>query len=206
MLFMITDYTTSLMVGRNKVRPIMKFGSLAYILEIIVLLFLVPTFKGYGMVVAASIVLPIMLLLFYHKSIADDLNIKFDPRRPIQVVIMALIATVLVAPVPFAILPTSLINDIIILVVTAVLLIIIYPPLLTLTGTMVEKDIGIIKKTSAGIPVAGKILCLLWTTQRDLLGTSAGTPLRHVKYELEVSEQELEPIPDLHLLGVPILT
>ncbi len=161
LLMMVSDYTTSLLVGRNKVKPIMKYGTLAYLIEVVLLLLLVPTLKGYGMVIAASLLLPLTLLLFYHKAIADDLDIRLHIRRPVQVVVMALVATLAVFSIALLVQPVSLANDVAIIVAAAVALVVIYPPLLALTGTMLKKDVEIIKNLSSGIPVAGRLLYLL---------------------------------------------
>ena len=161
MLLMVSDYTTSLLVGRNRVRPVMKYGVLAYLIEVIVLLLLVPTFKGYGMVIAASLVLPMTLLLLYHKAIADHLNIKLHSKRIIRVVLIALASTLIVFPISIFIQPVSLLNDIIIMAITAAALILIFPHLLVITRTMARKDVEIVKKISGGIPKVGKILYYL---------------------------------------------
>jgi uncharacterized RDD family membrane protein YckC len=134
---------------------------LAYLIEVIVLLLLVPTFKGYGMVIAASLVLPMTLLLLYHKAIADHLNIKLHSKRIIRVVLIALASTLIVFPISIFIQPVSLLNDIIIMAITAAALILIYPPLLVITRTMARKDVEIVKKISGGIPKVGKILYYL---------------------------------------------
>jgi O-antigen/teichoic acid export membrane protein len=161
LLMLVSDYTTSLLVGRNKVKPIMKYGTLAYLLEVLLLLLLVPTFKGYGMVVTVSLLLPATLLLFYHRAIAKELGVKLHTRRTMKVVATALAATLLVFLISLLVPPVSLVNDVGIIAAAAAAIIIIYPPLLAATGTMGRKDVEIIKKLSVGIPLAGKVLYLL---------------------------------------------
>ncbi len=161
LLLLISDYTTSLFVGKGKVRSLMNYGIIVSVVELILLAILVPYYKGFGMTFTVSLIVPLLTILIYYSMLPKILGIRLRPGRLGQVLVAALIGVGISLPLLLVFPALALWKTIALVVASGAVLIVAYPPILGLMGAVKKDDLEIIKKVSNGIPIAGLMIRLI---------------------------------------------
>ncbi len=151
LLTVVSNYTYTLLVSRNKVVEIMKYGLAVSAVQMILVLLLVPIFKGLALIAVGSIAAPSMLLAAYLWKANGALGIRLGWRRILGVLAVAMISALFMIPLVLLFSKSSFI----IIVLAAMEQLAIYPVLLSYSGAVNAKDLAIIKRLSSGIPMVG---------------------------------------------------
>jgi O-antigen/teichoic acid export membrane protein len=158
LMLMIADYTTSLFVGKGKVRPLMNYGIIISVAELVLLAILVPIYKGFGMTFTVSLATPLITILLYYSVLPKMLGMRLHPGRLVRVLAAAVIGVAISLPLLLAFPALALWQTIALVVGTVVVLIAAYPPVLGLIGAVRKDDLDVISKVSKGIPIAGAVI------------------------------------------------
>jgi stage V sporulation protein B len=151
------SYASTLLVSAGKVKKVLYYNGIIAIIEFILMLLLVPIFKGIGLVVLLFIVNPLLIdVLFIRKSI-QVFKAKINWRRIFRVVI----ANIIVGFLMYGVLYFINVSYAIILLLAAIGFIALYPPFLGLVGGVTTSDINLIRKVSLNIPLIGSIISRL---------------------------------------------
>lgn len=161
LILMIADYTTSLFIGRGKVRQLMNYGIIISVLELALLLLLIPTYRGYGMTFTVSLAIPLVTLLIYSIGLSRHLGIKIHFGKLLPVLLAALVSVGITAPTLLLSATPSLFGDLGTVIISAVLLLALYPIVLGLAKGVRKNDLKVIREVSGGIPIAGRIIFYL---------------------------------------------
>ena len=151
------SYASTLLVSAGKVKKVLYYNGIIAIVEFILMLLLVPIFKGIGLVVLLFIVNPLLIdVLFIRKSI-QVFKAKINWKRILRVVI----ANLIVGSLMYGVLYYVNVSYAIILLLAAIGFIVLYPPLLGIVGGVTISDINLIRKVSLNIPLIGRIISKL---------------------------------------------
>jgi O-antigen/teichoic acid export membrane protein len=154
---MLASYTATILISKNKVRPLMNYSIIVSVVELVLLVIFVPMFKGIGLAVIASLIAPILSFVLYMRLGEKLIALKLDYNKIGRILVASVITAAIIAPIPFMLRYSSIGT----LLVAAVLLIVIYPQVVTRFGGLNEKDLTVIKSTSKNMPVVGAAFAVL---------------------------------------------
>ncbi len=148
------SYASTLLISAGKVKKVLYYNSVIAIVEFILMLLLVPLFKGIGLIVLLFIVNPLLVdVLFIRKSI-QVFKAKIDWKRILHVVA----ANLIVGFIMYASLYYLNVSYAVVLLLAALGFIALYPPFLGIVGGVTISDINLIRKVSSNIPLIGGII------------------------------------------------
>lgn len=161
LLSIVSDYTMALLIGRDKVRQVMKYGTIAAVVELVLLLALVPLIKGYGLVLTASIITPFITMILYYRTAAKELGVHINAKRIARVTASGLICIAAAVPLLLVVSSGSLVWDIAMVAIAAAEQIILYPIVMVAIRGIGGDDVEIIKRISSGIPILGIAISII---------------------------------------------
>ncbi len=148
------SYASTLLISAGKVRRVLAYNAMIAVIEFALMIILVPTFKGIGLVVLLFVINPLLVdVLFIRKSM-QEFKARINWKRIARVVI----ANVLVGAIVYSGFYFVNVSYALILLFAAISFIILYPIFLGLLGGISMQDIELVKKVSVSIPVLGKAI------------------------------------------------
>ena len=95
MLFwIVAQYTTYFLIGRNLVREVLKYSVMIAIMEFILIFTLIPLFKGFGLVFMAYTITPVVMSCLSVMVARRRLGVVLDTKKLIRVIIAGIISAV----------------------------------------------------------------------------------------------------------------
>ena len=147
-------YATSLLTSANKVKLVLKCSSVIALVQLVFLIALVPTLKGIGAAVQLFIVTPTVTTLVFVYAAKKTLSAEPELGKILRVVVASLISAAFILPLIHLIGA----DYILLLVAAAIEQVLLYPPILAITGAANRKDLGILKQVSGSVPVVSMIM------------------------------------------------
>jgi O-antigen/teichoic acid export membrane protein len=154
---MLASYTATILISKNKVRPLMNYSIIVSVVELVLLVIFVPMFKGIGLAVIASLIAPFLSFILYMRLAEKLIALKLDYNKIGRILVASVITAAIIAPVPFLLRYSSIGT----LAVALVLLVVVYPQVVTRLGGLNDKDLTVIKSTSKNMPVVGSVFAAL---------------------------------------------
>ena len=153
----VSLYTSTLLIGGNKVRELLKNYLALTAVQLISMFVLVPNFKGVGMVVLMFIVTPVASVLLFARELGIALKVKLDLDKPLRIMLAGVISLMVFVPVMIAFDA----QYIALLVGIAIEQLIVYPPVLAMVGGVARDDLDVLKRITGHIPILGMVIALL---------------------------------------------
>ncbi len=150
-------YASTLLISANKVKTVFKYNLLISAVQAILLLALVPLFTGFGLALLIFIIVPAMVSIFFVAKAELIFKMKIETRKIARIVIANLISVAFVVPLMLII--TN--NFILLLIAAMIEQAVIYPIILALSKGIVAKDVDLLKRITAKIPIGGKVLAIM---------------------------------------------
>lgn len=154
LLGLFGTYSYNLMISARKVRNVLKYSAITAALQFALLPVLVPEFKGVGLTVLLFLVPSIILNVLYANGLVRILKVKIKIGKIGRVLLANVISFAFVVAAMF-LLETRFIP---LLVISALLVLLIYPPVLSFVGALEGKDVEIIRKTAGRVPVINPVI------------------------------------------------
>jgi PST family polysaccharide transporter/lipopolysaccharide exporter len=147
-------YASTLLTSANMVKYILKYNAIIAVVQLAALPFIIPIFKGIGLIVLVYVITPILTdALFIWKS-SRLYSLKFDFNKLYR--ISAANAVPMLLLVPLVVLWGG--NYIPLLITGFVEVVIVYPITLARFRGIDKKDVARIRSMSHGIPVVGYVM------------------------------------------------
>lgn len=151
-LGLLGTYSYNLMVSANRVRKVLLYTAITSAIELALLPVLIPYFKGVGLTVLLFIIAPLVGDFLYVFGLHSVFRIGIKPGKISRVIFANAISFVPVWIIGFLIGNTMMIPT---LIISALAVVVIYPPALVLVKGMKESDIEIVKRTTKEVPIIG---------------------------------------------------
>lgn len=152
-IWIVSTYTTMLLIGSNRVRTILKYGLAITAIELALILTVVPHFGGTGLAVILYIITPTITGLLMVRAVKNLFGIRLEVMRLAGVLAAGMISAAFLLPMIFFVH-----NYILILVLGAVEQLIIYPIIVALVGAVGKEELKVLKDATEGIPVMNLII------------------------------------------------
>ncbi|MCL5405071.1 MAG: oligosaccharide flippase family protein [Candidatus Marsarchaeota archaeon] len=151
------SYASTLFVSAGKVKQVMKYNAIIAAAELALMLLFVPLLKGIGLVILLFVVNPLLIdLLFISKSMR-----VFHVRLPWNKIGRIIAANIIVSAILYAVTLAFSSQYIPIVIFGIAGFIVLYPPMVSITGGLKKSDIELLRKVSSGMPVISAILSKL---------------------------------------------
>jgi hypothetical protein len=147
-------YAGSLLISANKVRDMLKYTTVIFLVEMLSIPLLIPSFKGVGLVVIQFFISSILIDIMYLRKIIRDFNVRINIRKHLRV----LAANMAVIPLLLVIMLLSSNNYILMLILSAFAEVLIYPVMLGVLHAVTQSDIDNINKAADGIPLVSNVM------------------------------------------------
>ena len=157
LIWLLGYYASALMISAGKIKEVLKYNVIIFVIELAAVLLLVPRFLGLGLVLAVYFVSYISTSVIFFLGVKKMFSVHLDWSKVGRILLANVVAAAL-AYVPYFLLPTKFIPS---LVLGLAIEICAYPVLLTATGAMTTKDFDHVKSASKTIPVFGGMIRLL---------------------------------------------
>ena len=151
---MLGSYTATILISKNKVRELMKYSLLVSVSELVLLFLFVPVLRGLGLVAIASLFAPLLSFVLYIRLAGRLIGLKLEYGKIMRIFAASLITAAVIAPLPFIFMHSSIIT----LALTIVVLVVVYPPLVSMLNGLTEKDLTVVKGISHTMPGVGLLL------------------------------------------------
>ncbi|EET89816.1 MAG: oligosaccharide flippase family protein [Candidatus Micrarchaeales archaeon] len=157
LIFIAGSYANSLLVSAGRVKEVLKNNLMVSAIEVVLLVLLVPAFKGMGLALLLFIIYPFLIDIFFIRSIRRIFKFSMHVRKVAMIMVADLITMVFIYPLilVFGGMYIPLI------IVSAVVVIIVYPQMAALLGGINKRDIKLIGDTVEKVPVVGLLLGIL---------------------------------------------
>ncbi|MGC8648158.1 MAG: oligosaccharide flippase family protein [Candidatus Micrarchaeia archaeon] len=152
---LIGGYSYNLMISANKVRKVLIYTAITSAIELLLLPLLIPLFKGVGLTVLLFVIAPLASDFLYVYGLRKTFNIGIKPEKISRVILANAISIVPIGIVGLAIGNTMMIPA---LIISAIIIVFVYPPTLVLVKGMKESDMEIVKKATKEVPVVGTVI------------------------------------------------
>lgn len=139
----IYRYGSQLVIGHGKIKIYTIYIISISAIIIVLLLILTPLLKVYGVLLSLFIIGPVLFDLAFLKFMSKELNIKFYTRKPLRMLIAAIIVGLVLIYVA-----VSLHQDKVSVLVNIVITLLLYPPILALLKGIDSEDMKFISKVS----------------------------------------------------------
>lgn len=151
---MMGSYATILMISANKVRKVMKYNGVLFVVQVAVLFLLTYAFKGVGAVTTLFMIAPLVSSILFMKGASKHLGIRIEAMKLVRVILASVVSIAFALPLMLAI-PNLYIP---LLVAVAAEQVLIYPIFLSLLGGLTRKDVGTLTMLTSPIPVLGRAM------------------------------------------------
>ncbi len=148
---LFSTYAYNLMISAKRVNSVLKYSAATAAVQFVLLPFLVPVLKGVGLALLMFVVAPIVGDVLYAYGLSRVLYVNVDFWKVGRVLLANVISFA------FVVMAMLVLKDafIPVLIVSAALVLLIYPPVLSLVGALKRKDVEIIKRTAGDVPIVG---------------------------------------------------
>jgi O-antigen/teichoic acid export membrane protein len=154
LIWILATYTSMLLISTNRVKEILKYSIIIACIELVLLFTVVPLAGGLGLVFVLYVITPLLILLFMSRAANRLLNVRPELGKLGRVVVAGVISALFLLPLPFLLHD----NYILILVVGAIEQVILYPPILTLSGAAGSKELKTLREVTSSIPVMNRLI------------------------------------------------
>lgn len=154
---MLYTYTATVLISKGKVRPLMKYSIAISVLEIVLLFLVVPEFKGVGLTAVVALVIPFVSFLVYMRLAGKLIGLKLDYGKISRITAASVITAIVIAPLPFIFSRSSITT----LCLSAAVILVLYPLLVSRLNGLTRKDLSIITGLSNTMPIVGFPLAAL---------------------------------------------
>ncbi len=148
-------YASTLLVSANKVKLVFKYNALVSGLVLLLFFLIVPRFGAWAYVWIAFVLSPIIADALFIREVSGMFSVKLRYGKFARIVVADLLVSIAALGV------SAFFGGIALLVVSAVIYLLAYPPLVTLLGGADVGDIETIKKLSRGVPFIGKMIGIM---------------------------------------------
>ncbi|HVC58430.1 MAG TPA: oligosaccharide flippase family protein [Candidatus Acidoferrales bacterium] len=149
LLAIIGAYTSTLLVSAGKVRKILKYNAIVAIIQFSSIALLIPVLKGVGAVVLLFVITPIATSAIFAYGARVNLGIFQKMGRIYRTLLSAAISAAFLLPLIYLIGQ----NYILLLLVSGIEQMLLYPAILAKLNGIKHKDIEILKGFTATIPM-----------------------------------------------------
>jgi O-antigen/teichoic acid export membrane protein len=150
-------YTSTLLIGSNKVKEVMKASIAIAAVQILAIFLLVPEFKGIGLVVVMFIITPIVSVALYTREAGRSMGVHLATKKIFRVILAGLISAALLLPLMLALHG----NYAVLLIAAAVEQIIAYPPIVAAVKGVTRSDLEVLKGITRSVPMFSTIIGVL---------------------------------------------
>ncbi len=149
-----STYATTLVIGAGDTKRVLKYGLAVILTDILLMVPMLLLFGGLGLSLIVFITEPIIANILYLRILRDKMGISLEIGRLLKVALAALVSTVLVVPIS-TLLGT---NYVLSLVISGMVMIILYPPIVSLLGGVRRKDIADLRIITQDLPIINLIV------------------------------------------------
>ena len=149
------NYAKTLLISVGKSKELVVYGIITTIIELISIAILVPTLHAIGLVISLFYVTTISDAILFSKKVKDVLGIRINEKAKMAKVLLANVITAALL-IPGTILLAGI--NIPLLVISLIIYLLAYPPILVLTGALAREDTKRISGVTAGIPFIGWVV------------------------------------------------
>lgn len=151
------SYTSTLLVGANKVKKVLKYNAIISVAQLLLIPVLIPLFNGLGFVFLIFLITPILTNILFIGKAQKLFNMKLDLSRLGRVIGSSAMSAVFLLPL------VSIFNGNFIPLIIAALLeqLILYPPILGYTKAVEKNDVSTITKITKSIPIVNQTVSIL---------------------------------------------
>lgn len=147
-------YAGSLLISANKVRDMLRYTTVIFLVELLSIPLLIPSFKGVGLVIIQFFISSLLIDVMYLRKIIKDFNVKINVKKHLRV----LAANIAVIPLLLVIMLLAGKNYILMLVIAALAEALVYPVMLGVMHAIAPSDITNIRKAADGVPVISNVM------------------------------------------------
>ena len=154
---LIGTYSYNLLVSANKVKSILKYTIITSLVEFALMPVLIPEFKGVGLTVLLFVVAPLVGNVMYINGLRSMFGISIRVKKILRVVLANVISFA------FVFIASLLIGNYMIplLIVSVLIVLAVYPPVLALVKGLQKNDVEIVKSATKDVPVIGNFVAYL---------------------------------------------
>ena len=145
-------YASTLLISANKVKLVFKYNAIVSLLVLLLFLILVPQFGVWAYVGIAFVLSPIISDILFVREISGMFSIKLRYGKFARI----LLADIFVSAA--ALITEIFFGGALMLIVSALVFVLLYPLLVTLLGGADAGDVETIKKLSKNVPLAGGVI------------------------------------------------
>ena len=154
LLGLFQTYSYNLMISAKKVGKVLKYSAVTVAVQFALLPPLILAFKGVGLAVLLFVVAPIVGNVLYANGIVKVLRVRIVLGKVFRVLLANTISFVIVG-VAALLLGSRFIP---LLILSALIVLVTYPPMLSVVGALEKRDVDVIRKTTGGVPVIGAVV------------------------------------------------
>jgi len=155
-LGLIALYAGTLIISSGNPKKFMKYQVSAVIIQIVLLLVLTPLYQAIGVLIALYLITPILLNILYMKALEDQFKFKHAFGQLIKITILSVVIGLFLYYAARAMHESGWT-----LVLNAVLMVAVFPPLAAWTKTVTKANLEFIKHTGARLKQLKTIIDLL---------------------------------------------
>lgn len=153
-LWILATYSVMLLISANKVRQIMKYSIVIFIIELLVLFTLVPYLGGIGLAVMLYVISPSLIAILMLRAMRVHLDLRLELSKPVRVLIAGAISAAFLLPILFFLQNHYVAT----LIIGAIEQMLLYPVIVGLIGAARREDLRTLVDVVGGIPVINRIV------------------------------------------------
>jgi O-antigen/teichoic acid export membrane protein len=159
MLGIVGGSASSLAISRGKISKIFKYWMLISVVEFLLMLALVPFIGAYGVIIGLYFTGSMANNYIFARYLKREMGIDTKLGGSLRIVLASALLTALLLPINLIVVSSRV--QTVQLIIGAVAVFALYPPLLVLTGAVRKREMALLTKISQNIEIFGKPLALL---------------------------------------------
>ncbi len=150
----ISSFAGTLIISHGNTKRFMKYQLIGVMAEFILLVLLIQRFDAYGVILSIFIIGPLLINYMYIRMLRNEFKIRLDYGKIGKLFTLALATWLIVTILNYY--ATGISYFTVLLDFVAVVL--IYPPLLILTGSANSKNMDFVGRMTKGLPILGSFM------------------------------------------------
>ena len=151
----VGSYATSLLISLGEVKRVLRYALIGGVVQFALLVPLVPLLSAYGVIASVYLAGSLVSDYLFLRYVSNNLHVRTKWGGALRAVLASLILALALAPITLL-----AISETLQLIAALAVVVVLYPILLGVTGSMGAREIRIVRAIGKGVPVLGKILDL----------------------------------------------